>query len=122
MAKFIQINPFTSFLNQTQSLMIKNSLSINELKEAFFSLKANKISGYDDINFNVVKKCSGEINEPLKFILNLSLENKIFPEKIKIAKVTPLFKNGNRENIRNYHPSSSVSYITSYTNIYANKN
>ena len=122
MAKFIQINPFTSFLNQTQSLMIKNSLSINELKEAFFSLKANKISGYDDINFNVVKKCSGEINEPLKFILNLSLENKIFPEKIKIAEVTPLFKNGNRENIRNYHPSSSVSYITSYTNIYANKN
>ena len=122
MAKFIQINPFTSFLNQTQSLMTKNSLSINELKEAFFSLKANKISGYDDINFNVVKKCSGEINEPLKFILNLSLENKIFPEKIKIAKVTPLFKNGNRENIRNYHPSSSVSYITSYTNIYANKN
>ena len=102
--------------------MIKNSLSINELKEAFFSLKANKISGYDDINFNVVKKCSGEINEPLKFILNLSLENKIFPEKIKIAKVTPLFKNGNRQNIRNYHPSSSVSYITSYTNIYANKN
>ena len=122
MAKFIQINPFTSFLNQTQSLMIKNSLSINELKEAFFSLKANKISGYDDINFNVVKKCSGEINEPLKFILNLSLENKIFPEKIKIAEVTPLFKNGNRENIRNYHPSSSVSYITSYTNICANKN
>ena len=102
--------------------MIKNSLSINELKEAFFSLKANKISGYHDINFNVVKKCSGEINEPLKFILNLSLENKIFPEKIKIAEVTPLFKNGNRENIRNYHPSSRVSYITSYTNIYANKN
>ena len=47
--------------------MEKNSLSINELKEAFFSLKTNKSPGYDDINFNVVKKkCFGEINEPLK--------------------------------------------------------
>ena len=42
--------------------MDKNSLSINELKEAFFSLKTNKSPGYDDINLNVVKKCFGEIN------------------------------------------------------------
>ena len=49
----------------------------------------NKSSGYYDINFNVVKKCFGKINEPLKYIFNLSLENEIFPEKMKIAKVTP---------------------------------
>ena len=42
--------------------MDKNSLSINELKEAFFSLKTNKSPGYDDINLNVVKKCFEEIN------------------------------------------------------------
>ena len=64
-------NSFTSFLNQTHSIMEKNSLSINELKEAFFSLKTNNSPGYDDINFNVVKKCFGEINEPLKHLFNL---------------------------------------------------
>ena len=58
-------NSFPSFLNQTHSIMKKNSLSINELKEAFFSLKTNKSPGYRDINFNVVKKYFGEINEPL---------------------------------------------------------
>ena len=42
--------------------MDKNSLSINELKEAFFSLKTNKSPGYDDINLNVVKKYFEEIN------------------------------------------------------------
>ena len=46
-------------------MMEKNSLSMNELKEAFFSLKTNKSPGYDDISFNVVKKCFGKINEPL---------------------------------------------------------
>ena len=61
--------------------MEKNWLSINELKEAFFSLKTKKNPGYDDINFNVAKKCFGEINEPIKHFFNLSLENGIFPEK-----------------------------------------
>ena len=67
--------------------MEKNFLSINELKETFFSLKTNKSPGYDDIDFNVAKKCLGEINEPLQNLFNLSLENRIFPEKMKIAKV-----------------------------------
>ena len=34
--------------------------SINELREAFLSLKTNKNPQYDDIHFNVVKKCFGE--------------------------------------------------------------
>ena len=53
--------------------MEKNSLSINKLKEAFFSLKTNENPGYDNINVNVFKKCFGEINEPLKYLFNLSL-------------------------------------------------
>ena len=74
--------------------MEKNSLSINELKEAFLSLKTNESPGYDDINVNVVKKFFGEINELLSHLFNLSLENRIFPEKMKITKLIPLFKNG----------------------------
>ena len=42
--------------------MGKNLLSINKLK-VFFSLETNKRPGYDDVNFNVVKKCFGEIND-----------------------------------------------------------
>ena len=48
----------------------------------------------------------GEINEPLKHLFDLSKENGIFPEKMKIAKVIPLFKNGDLENITNYRPIS----------------
>ena len=77
---------FTSFLNQTHSIMEKISLSTNELKEALSSLKSNKNPRYGDINFDIVKKCFGEINKPLKHLLNLSLGNGIFPEKMKIAK------------------------------------
>ena len=72
----------------------KKSLPINELKEAFFSLNTNESPGFDDIDLNVIKKYCGEINKHLKHFFDLSKENRIFPEKMEIAKVTPLFKNG----------------------------
>ena len=92
----------------------KEILSVNELKEAFFLLKTNESPGYDDINLNVVKKCFGEINEPLKHLFNLSLQNGIFSEKMKIAKVIPLFKNGDPENITNYR---TISVLLSFSKV-----
>ena len=73
------LNSFTSFtsLNQTPSITKKILLSINELKEVFISLKTNKHPGYDDTNFNAVKKYF-EFNESLKHLLNFLLELKIF--------------------------------------------
>ena len=81
-------------------------LWINELKEAFFSLKTNSIPGYNNINFNVVKRCFGIINEPLKHLFNLSLENGVFPEKRKNTEETSFFKNGDPKYITNYSPIS----------------
>ena len=51
--------------------MESNQLSINELKDAFSTLEINKSAGYVAIGFNVVKKCYGELYDPLKFIFDL---------------------------------------------------
>ena len=58
--------------------MQSDPLTINELKDAFFSLKSNKSPGYDDISFDVIKKCFGVLYEPLHFLFNLSIEKGIF--------------------------------------------
>ena len=39
-------------------------------------------------------------------IFNLSLQTGIFPDKIKIARVTPLFKGGENYELGNYRPIS----------------
>ena len=88
--------------------MVKILLSINELKEAVFSLKTNKSLRCDDISFTVVKKCFGEINELLKHIFNILIEN----EKMEIAKITPLFKNSDPEKTTNYHPISFLPFLS----------
>ena len=58
-----KINPprkhFYEYLKKYQTCKPENVISGNELKDAFFSLKVNKSPGYEDISFNVVKKCFG---------------------------------------------------------------
>ena len=84
---------FESYINKPDSTMETKQFSISELKDAFFSLKINKSPGYDDISFNVLKKCFSSLCEPLfnlilfKYLFNLSVEKRIFPDDLKIAKV-----------------------------------
>ena len=44
-----------------------------------------------DTIFSVVKKCFGELSDPLKFIFDLSLEKGIFPDDLKIGLILFLF-------------------------------
>ena len=73
---------FSHFLSDSKFCYIKSEcdLTVNELKEAFFSTKINKSSGYDGISFNVVKNCFGPLIKPLMYIFNLSLVKGIFPK------------------------------------------
>ena len=54
----------------------------------------------------LIKKVVDLLVEPLLYICNLSLNRGVFPKKLKIAKVTPIFKKGQKENINNYRPIS----------------
>ena len=97
---------FAQYLYKHVSELSEHPLSINELKDAFFALKINKSAGYDNISFNIVKKCFGVLHKPLLHIFNLSLQTGIFPEKLKIAGVLPSFKGGDNRELGNYRPIS----------------
>ena len=71
-----------------------------------FSLKLNGSSGCDEVSFNVVKKYFESLCKPLLHIFNVSLQNGTFPDKLKIARVTLLFKNGSDSDLGNYRPIS----------------
>ena len=79
-------------------------MSINKLKDAFFSLQTNKSPDHDEINFDVIKSCFGSLSKPLLHIFRLSLEKGIFPDDLKTAKVTPIFKVGDENDFGDYRP------------------
>ena len=46
---------------------------------------------------------------PLHYLINLSLETGFVPKELKIAKIVPVFKEGNRHDFNNYRPISLLS-------------
>ena len=74
---FTQCNPFEYFTNKSNFVMKTNALSTNYLKDGFYSLKSNKSPGYDNISYNVIKKCFDSLYESLKYLFNLSVEKSV---------------------------------------------
>ena len=97
---------FESFLKRVNTTLPIQSLSIIELKDAFFSMKTNKSPGADEINFNVIKHCFGELCGPLKYLFDLSPQSGVFPDLMKIAIVSPIFKTDDTADISSYRPIS----------------
>ena len=72
----------------------------------FFLTLSYKSPGYNEISFNIVKNCFGPLLKPLMFIFSLSLQKGSFPDKLKIAKVAPVFKADDVNELGNYRPIS----------------
>ena len=97
---------FDSYLKKINKRQPEYPLTMNELKEAIFSLETNKCPGHDEISFNVLKNCFGSLSKPLLHVFRLSLEKAIFPNDLKIAKVMGAFKAGDENEFGNYRPIS----------------
>ena len=52
---FSPSKPFERFSKKASATLPERYLNINELKDAFFSLKMNKSTGAEKISFNVTK-------------------------------------------------------------------
>ena len=88
------------------------ALSINELKDAFYSLKTSESPGYGGISSNIIKQCFGTLNRPLYYIYNISLQAGVFPEEMKVARVTLIFKGGEVSDLETYRPISILCYFS----------
>ena len=69
-------------------------------------LKASSSEGYDNVSTKLLKQTVKEVATPLAHIVNLSLSHGIFPNDMKLAKIVPIFKNGNTKVFNNYRPIS----------------
>ena len=63
------------------------------------------------ISNKFIKVARNIIAPSLCDIFNSSIEKKVFPHDFKIAVVTPIFKNGDVDNLGNYRPISVLSTI-----------
>ena len=77
-----------------------------------YSLNINKATGPSSIPGKILELLKYSICEPLSTLINLSFTTGVFPSALKIAKVTPVFKNkGSPLICSNYRPISLLSNI-----------
>ena len=62
----------------------------------------------------VIKHSFHLISAPLANIINLSLQKGIFPDKLKIAKVIPIYKADDPSHFTNYRPISLLSNFSKF--------
>ena len=108
---------FDNYLKIFNANQPEHNLTVNELKDAFFFLKINKSPGFDEISFNVIETCFGTLHKPLLHIFNQSLQSRIFPDNLKIARVTPSFKEGSDSELGNCR-LISVSVFLKFNRLY----
>ena len=98
------IQPFTVFLGQSNSSSIYlQECTPEEIEKIISELENSKAS---DIPVKIIKKSSRFISPFLAKHINTSMANGIFPDILKIGKITPVYKKDDKELFGNYRPVS----------------
>ncbi len=116
---------FTDYLiNPTESRFKLSTITEDDTLSIINKLKSKNSSGNDEISNKLLKAIKHEISKPLTLIINQSLSTGIFPDTLKLAKVKPIYKKGNKSSLNNYRPISLLPTISKvfervlYTQIY----
>ena len=82
-------------------------LNFDKFGEAFKSLKRNKATGFgDDLSINIIIDAYASLKNIVFHIFKVLVKQEIFCDSLNIAKVTPIFKSGAKDNVSNYRPIS----------------
>lgn len=100
--------------------MIKVPIRLSEIVENDISKiiqkLPNKISAGDDqISQKMLKTISTSITPIITRLINNSIREKKYPDSLKLTKIIPLYKSGDKKECSNYRP---ISLLSSFNKIF----
>lgn len=98
----IDVNPSTMYVQPVTTTEV-----LNEIK----SLKNTSSVGCDGICTQILKETATLIASPLTHIINLSIQNGVFPSLLKCSIIKPLYKKGDKEVLNNYRPVTLIPIL-----------
>jgi hypothetical protein len=99
-----------------------SSTSIPEILFVIANFQAKTSSSWDGISTKILKKISQYIAAPLCHLINNSFECGVFPDNLKTAVITPIYKKGEKCDPQNYRPIAVTSCISKiYEKIFLNR-
>ena len=88
------------------------TIEVKDIRAAFAKIKTAKSFGIDNISSYFLKLALHYIGNSLAALFNTSIETSQFPDSWKVARVTPIFKEGDKTEKSNYRPISVLPVIS----------
>ena len=89
-----------------------HSIGENEVRKVILNMDEKKANLTGDIPAGILKVCVDSYISILTKILNTSLQRGYFPNQLKLAEVTPVFKKEDELRKDNYLPVSVLSHAS----------
>ena len=99
-------------VNKNKAKFRFKTIEVQEIRDAFATVKTAKSFGTDNISSYFLKLALPFIGNSLAVLFNTSIETGQFPNTWKVARVTPIFKDGEKTNKSNYRPISVLPVIS----------
>lgn len=90
-------------------------VTAEELIDIVRNLKSKASVGYDSISTIMIQNVITELGNTLVILINKYMKDGIFPDELKIAKVTTIYKSGSRDGPSNYR---SLSILPIFSKIF----
>ena len=104
---------FENYIKKTKSgFAAFQSNTIRNVCHLLSGFSSNKATGTDKIFCKIMKIAAPAIADSLTYIFNQVITQSSFPDAWKMARVTPIFKNGQRNQPENYRPISVLPIIS----------
>jgi hypothetical protein len=100
------------YIDQVMDSMFLLPTNEIEICDIVKSLSGKKAPGNDEVSAFVLKSVIMSIVKPLTHVFNLSFRLGKFPNRLKLAKVVPIFKNDDKLLVCNYRPISVLSVFS----------
>ena len=91
--------------------MYMRKTNTQEVLDLISKLESKKSSGHDGLSSKFIKLCSPFLSVILANIFNQSITNGVYPDSLKIARVSPIHKKGDVTDPNNYRPISVLNLL-----------
>lgn len=100
-------------INNILNTFYFSKISSEEISDRIIDLSIYKAKGPDNITISLLREIRLLITDSLAYLFNLCIKNGVFPDQMKIATVTPTYKNsGNLDDPSNFRPISLLPVIS----------